>query len=172
MSKSPAIEVARDIANEKEIVVLSTGYRAKIVPVAATLIDAAVSKIQDPPVPMVFIKDQDRNEPNPNDPAYQRALQEANRERSMASIDCMVLMGVELLDPVPIEGKWLLGLKRLERLGRIDLSLYDMEDPLDMEFVFKRFVAVGNEDLELITKKMGITEADLKAAEAAFPRNP
>lgn len=174
MSKNqvPALAVAAELAETKDdIKTLSTGYRAKIRAVSATLLDAAMSKIKDPPIPVVFIADKDRSEPNPNDPQYIKDLEEADHLRSMASVDVMVLMGVQLVDPVPDEKEWLYPLQDLERLGHFDLSQYDLTDPRDREFVFKRFVAVGNEDLRLVTARMGVTEADIKAAEAAFPGN-
>jgi len=171
--KSPALVVAHELAGVKDdIIILSTGYRAKIKPVSVTLVDAAVSKIVDPDPPMVMIEDKGREEPNPLDPKYLRTLNENMHKRSMASVDIMILMGVKLLDPIPEDSEWLIPLQQLQRLGHIDLSMYDLKDDLDREFVFKRFVAIGNDDLKLVTARMGISEADIKAAEAAFPGNP
>lgn len=171
--KSPALVVAHEIAKGvDDIITLSTGYRAKIKPVSVTLIDAAVSKIVDSDPPMVMIEDKGREEPNPFDPTYRKILEENIHKRSMASVDVMILMGVKLLDPVPDDIEWLVPLKQLQRLGHIDLSMYDLKDDLDREFIFKRFVAVGNDDLKLVTSRMGISEVDMKAAEAAFPSNP
>jgi hypothetical protein len=169
--KLVAIAVAEDFAHKDGILTLSTGYRATIRPVSAQLLDSAMSRIKDPPVPEIYLEEKGRSEPNPNDPAYLKEVEEANHRRSMASVDVMILMGVQLIDPVPPESEWLIPLQQLERLGLFDLSPYDLQLQQDCEFVFKRFVAVGNEDLKLITAKMGITEADIKAAEASFPGN-
>lgn len=172
LSRTPALAVAHEIAGVKDdIITLSTGYRAKIKPVSVTLIDAAVSRIVDPEPPVYMNEDKGREEPNPLDPAYRRTLEENAHKRSMASVDVMILMGVTLLDPIPPDIEWLVGLKQLQRLGHLDLTFYDLEDALDREFLFKRFVAVGNDDLKLITARMGISEADMKAAEVAFPGN-
>jgi hypothetical protein len=169
--KIAALAVAEELANQDGILTLSTGYRAKIRPVSAQLLDSAMSRIKDPPVPEIYLEEKGRNEPNPNDPQYLKDLDEANHKRSMASVDVLILMGVQLVDPVPNDIEWLVGLQQLERLGLFDLSPYDLTNERDREFVFKRFVAVGNEDLKMITAKMGITEADIKAAEAAFSGN-
>ena len=173
MTKStiPALAVAAEIADKDGILMLSTGYRAKIKPVSAVLLDNAMSRIKDPEIPEVYLEDKDRKEPNPNDPSYLKAMEEANHKRSMASVDVMILMGIQLIDPIPPDEDWLFGLQDLSRLGLFDLTPYDMTNPRDREFVFKRFVAVGNDDLKMISKKMGISEEDLKAAEAAFPGN-
>ena len=170
MSKSPAVIVATESARkEAEVVTLSTGVRARIVPVAATLIDSAISHIKPPVVPEFYIEDKGRSEPNPNDPAYLAALRDYERQQSMASIDVMVLMGVELVDPLPKDTSWIKKLQRLEKLGHISLADYDFDDELDAEFLYKRYIAVGNPDYALITQKMGVTEDDLRAAETSFP---
>jgi len=170
--KIPALIVAEELGEGKDkVIVLSTGYRAKIRPVSAQLLDSAMSKIQDPPIPEFYLEEKNRSEPNPNDPVYLKALEEANHKRSMASVDVMILMGVILIDPVPPDEEWLYSLQDLARLGLFDLESYDMTNPRDREFVFKRFVAVGNDDLKLVTQRMGISEADMKAAEAAFQGN-
>src|SRR5690554_1657400 len=82
-ARTQAVEVAKSRARDEEAVVtLSSGVRARIHPVAASLIAEVSSKVEDPPVPTWFNPDKEREEPNPSDPEYLRALERAEEERS------------------------------------------------------------------------------------------
>jgi len=116
-NKSAAVKVAKEATlDATREVNLSTGVRAKLRPVATTLIDEVASRIKDPEVPMWHNPDKDRDEPNPNDPKYIAAKEEADRQRGIAVIDAVVMFGVELLDGVPDDG-WLGKLQYLETAG-------------------------------------------------------
>ena len=67
---NPAVAVAkaRHGLDEDGTELLSTGIRARIVPVAASLIDEAVARIRDPQVPVVMNEKKGREEENPLDP--------------------------------------------------------------------------------------------------------
>lgn len=139
---------------------LSTGVRAKLTPVSAALIEKVTSKIKDPEIPIQEIPEKGTKEPNPFHPQYLKDMEEAEANRAMAGLDAMVMFGVELLDPIPADGKWL---KKLKFLG-IDLSEYDLEDDMALEFLYKRFVAVGNDDLVHIGELSGISRQAVEEA--------
>ena len=169
---SPAVTTAKYIQDrdrEDAIITLENGVRIRILPVSATLIDEVTSRIEDPEVPMWKNPDKDRDEPNPNDPKYIKALRDADRRRGVASMDAMVMFGVELVDGVPEVDGWLKKLQALEHLGRLDLSAYDLNDPIDIEFLYKRFVIADARLLEKIGKKSGLGAEDLERAERSFP---
>jgi hypothetical protein len=171
---SPAVEVARENSSDNgdgRIVTLSDGRKARLIPVSATLIDEVTTRIKDPEVPMIYLEEKGRSEPNPSDPIYLEKMSEANRERGIAAIDAMVMFGVELLDGVPEDGEWLKKLRFMEKRGQIELSSYDLEDSMDREFVYKRFIAVGNSLLERITHISGIGQEDIEQAERSFRGN-
>jgi len=111
--------------------------------------------------------DKDRDEPNPNDPKYIAAKQEADRQRGIAAIDAVVMFGVELLDGVPDDG-WLGKLRYLEKRGLLDLESFDLDDPLDLEFLYKRYVAVSAQDIAYIMRTSGVREEDVEAAIRSF----
>ena len=167
-SKSPAPGVARTRNVSDVIVYLSDGNKARVLPVPAALIDEVSNRIPEPPVPMWHNQDAGRDEPNPDDPAYLAALRDMNRKRGIAAIDAMVMFGVELVDGLPQDEAWLKKLRMLERLGRLDLSAYNIEDLFDKEFLYKRYVAVDNIVLGKISEISGITPADVEAAELPF----
>jgi hypothetical protein len=169
---SPAVIVAKAHAGaEREIITLSTGIRARLTPVAASLVAEATSLIKDPDPPTWHNPDKDRDEPNPSDPVYLRTIKENQTRRSLAGLDTLILFGVELVDPLPEDDRWLKQLKLLERRGGLDLAGYDQEDPIDREFLYKKFVAVGSADLTEIGKLSGIAREAIKSAEDSFPGN-
>jgi hypothetical protein len=73
---------------------------------------------------------------------------------------------------MPKDDMWLRKLQRLEKLGHIDLSAYDLDDPVDREFVYKRRFAVGNVgDFMTVYKMSSVTQEDVTAATESFPGN-
>jgi hypothetical protein len=64
---------------------------------------------------------------------------------------------------------WMPKLKFLEKRGRLDLSQYDLDDPIELEYLYKANIAVGKQDFSLIMSKAGIPTEALKQAEATFP---
>lgn len=159
-----AVKTVASRQGEKEkVTTLSTGIRAKILPVSASLIDEVTARVRDPKVPMWHDEEKGRDEPNPNDPNYQDALQDAQRERGVAAMDAMIMFGVELVDPMPEDDKWI---KRLKFVG-VDV---DNSDEIAKEFSYKKHIAVGAADLKMLTAASGITEEDIAEAERTFQR--
>jgi hypothetical protein len=174
---NPAVETARERSGEENgIVILSTGVKARLRPVAASLIDEVQRKIVEPEIPTWNNPDkpttdhpEGRPEPHPADPAYIKAKREADSARGYAAIDAMVLFGVDLVEGIPEHDSWLEKLKYLEKRGLVDLSAYDLQDPFERDFLYKRFVALGSEDLTKLAGMMGIPEAAVKRAAESFP---
>lgn len=170
---SPAVEAAKERKSRdgKEILTLSTGVRVKIKGVSASLIDDVTSRIPDPPIPKFFNENTQREEENPLDPSYAVALDRVQKERGSAAIDALILFGIELVDPMPDDSVWLPKLKLLAKLRGIDLSVYDLGSPLEKEFVYMRYVAVGSDDLALLGARASNTPEEDQKAEAGFPGN-
>ena len=168
---NPAVEAAKELRDEgkQDIIVLSTGYEARITAVGANLIDDICARIKDPPVPTFFNESKGRDEENPVDPGYIEALAQAQRDRAAASMDAMIMFGVDLVHPVPEDGAWLKRLRWMEKRGQFDLSTYDLDDELDCEFLFKKYIAVGLFDLQKIGRLAGFNRADVEAAARSFP---
>lgn len=170
-TSNPAVQVAkafrRNIASEP--ITLSTGDKAFIRPVTVAVVDAATSKVKDPEVPIWHNPEKDRDEENPSDPKYLRELSETGRKRGMAAFDVMIMFGVELVDGVPDKAKWLGKLKLMERQELLDLKTYDLEDAIDLEFLYKKYIAVDNSIIGLVGEVSGITAEDITTAEDSFP---
>lgn len=169
---SAAVDVAkRQRETKKElgtIHTLSTGIRVRIVPVAAHLIDEAMFEIKDPMVPRQDIG-KGREEPNPLDPQYKRDLAEAEHARGVAASDTLILMGVQLADGMPEDDEWLKGLKFLARLGHFKaLEGFDLKDPLDKEFVFKKYYAISARDIQYVGNASGMSKEEVDLAVRGF----
>lgn len=168
--KSVAVEAAKEQKIE-EACVLSTGVRARLSPVAASLVQQVTSKVEDPPVPMWFDEGKQRDVANPNDPAYLKALERTASKRGEAAMDAMILFGVELIDGLPEDDEWLKKLMIMSKLGHIDISAYDTSDPLEKEFLYKKFVAIASDDLVRLSTLTRLSEEDVQAAAAGFRGN-
>jgi len=161
-----ATDAVRKVKKINTPVELSTGVRVIINVPPAVLIEQAASEVKVPQVPEQELED-GRKVQNPNHPDYLQAIQNYQREQYSVGMDVMIAF-VDLPDGLPEDDSWIKRLKYLERLGRVNLGKYDLEDELDREFVYKRFVAFGNEDLELLTEKAGISEEDRRLARESF----
>lgn len=174
---SPAVLMAKAVRPaETKPVLMSTGYYVRIKPVSASLIDGAQSLIPDPEPPTVWIEAKDRAEVNTSDPAYLRALERADVARAVAASDAMIMFGVELVNEkgedvsVP-DGLWMDKLLLMDRLGTIDLKQYDLEDPIDKEFLFKKYIVIAAPDFPLIALASGVKEEDVENALRTFQDN-
>jgi hypothetical protein len=167
-NKKAAIDVAKERSDGLEVTVdLPYGVKGIIVPVPPQLVDEVTNRIQDPEVPIWHNEEKDRDEPNPSDPDYLKALEEANRARGVAAIDTMALFGIDI-ETMPESDAWLKKLQYMQKRDLIDISGYDLEDDQEREFVFKRFIAVNNIILKKIMAVSGITEEEVAAAERSF----
>ncbi len=167
-----ALEVAKDmkrLAKPAEYYLEAYQIRVRLVPVPPQMIDEVSNRIKDPEVPVWHDPDKDRDAPNPLDPAYKKAMEEAVRQRGLAAIDTMCLFGIELIDGLPTDELWLSKLRLMEKRGLLSLSSYDLDDPMDKEFLFKRYVVANNEVIQAVTRVSGITPEEVAKAEQSFP---
>lgn len=172
-----ALSTVADVENkDKDIYTLSTGVRVRLLPVSALLIQSAMSRIKDPPVPIVKDEEQGREYDNPSDPAYLEALAQASLDRGYARLNTIILWGVELIDDMPEDDTWLEKLKLMDKQRIIDLSDFDFENPLEKEFAYKKFIAIGdkldsngaNVDLTLISNRGMVSEEAIEQASDSF----
>lgn len=171
MPKNPVVVTAKEKAKvvNKEPV-LSTGYRVRICPVSAQLVMDVQGKIPYPPVPIIVDEEKGQTYENPNHPDYIRKVQEVDSARAMAAMDAITFFGVELVDGLPDDDKWLRKLMTLDKAnGTIGLDRFDLDDEYDLEFLFKKFIVVGAEDFDLISDLAGVSEEGITESEDSFP---
>lgn len=165
------VTLAKEHDGERNsLVVLASGVRARLMPVAAGMIEEAQSSIKPPTVPKWFNPDKDREEDNPNDPVYVQALRDTEVKQHQAALDAMIMFGVVLVDEdgneigVPELGQWATRLRWMEKRGQIDLSGLDLEDPMDREFVYKKYIAVSPQDIISVSRRSGFGEREIQKA--------
>ena len=149
---------------------LSTGIKARLKSVSQSIIQDAVALCKEPRPPMWPNPDKDgREEPNPLDPEYLEAMDEHKRKIRAVTFDTFAMFGIELVDGLPADDGWLKRLRVMEKLGHLDLGRFDLDDEIDREFLYKRYVAMGNEDYVLIGIVSGITQEEVRQAADSFP---
>jgi len=164
----PVAEIAQEL-DADDVITLRSGIRIKLIPVPAALVDAVTSKIKEPEIPSVTLGDgSGRDEANPFDPQYLKDMDEVRRLRGLAAIDTMAMFGVELVDGLPPDDEWLTKLRQMEAMNLLDLSEYDLDNPVIKELVFKKFVAVTTDVITKVTEISGISPEEVAAAEESF----
>ena len=168
--KSVAVIAAEENVEQDAERMLSTGVRVRVNRVPQMLLDAAVHKVEEPQIPMWFDEDRGREIENPNHPQYLADLARYERDQRLAAVDASILWGIDLLGGLPKDDFWLKKLKYYAKLGHIDLSGYDLEDEFELEFIYKKFVAMAGDDLADLMPEMmsGVTEEDVAKAVETF----
>ena len=168
-SGNEAVRTAKD--KQVREATLSTGVRVRLHAVSLDTMDRAMRKLPKPVVPVWHNPDKDADEQNPNDPDYIEAVAQYNVDQYRVSRDIFILFGMELVDGMPEDDRWLKQLRLLERLGDIDLSMFDLDDPVDREFLYKQHIALGQQDTPLISTIWGVTMPEVEAAAEFFRSN-
>lgn len=163
VSENPALKVAKEAKTGAGVYVTRTGVRVRIQAFPEMLARRAVLAIKDPPVPTYWNEDKEREEKNPQDPDYLAALADAEQRRGDAGIDAALLFGVELIDPLPEDKRW------IRKLAMLNI-LVDESDVMAVELAYLKYVAFSSsEDLATLTSSVGVSEAGIAEQAATFP---
>jgi hypothetical protein len=177
VKNSAVIGVAKKQRDPEQIVMLSTGYRARLRSVSAGLIAEAQQSVKYPTPPTWYNEAAGREEENPNHPAYIAEVENIEMQRNLVGMEALIMFGVELVDEegnqleIDIEADWVRRLRFMERRGVISLEGLDLSDPIDAEFAFKKYIAVGALDMDTITSATIVSEEALEEAKASFRDN-
>lgn len=160
--------------NGDGIIQFSTGYYVRITSVSASIIEEAQASVEYPEVPKWYNENAKREEENPNHPDYLKALEEVEKQKTMMAIDAMILFGVDVVDEegndyvIDTNDKWFKRLRLMIKRGMINADNVDMDDELDVEWMFKKYIVVGAPDLELVAKASSLSEEDVREASITF----
>lgn len=172
MNEKVAIETARELAEDNQDELLEVdGYVFKVKAIPVAIISDVTNRIPEPEIPVWHNEEYNRDEQNPNDPAYLKAKAKVDQERGQAMIDATVMFGIELPKGVPPTEEWLPKLKFLEKRGQIDLSSFDLNDPLELDFVFKRYIIANVALINYIQELSTVTPEDVSKAGKPFRRS-
>ena len=134
---------------------MSTGVRVTVSAVnPATLTDIQM-QIKNPPVPTRIGPDMGM-EPILDHPDWLAGCEMKDLERASAMMDIIALFNVELVDGLPADNGWIKKLTMLHKMGRLDLSSFDLEDENDREFLYKKHIALATEDWTTLFKLSGV----------------
>lgn len=151
---------------------LISGIKVKFHPVAANVMVDAQGRIPDPLMRTYKDTTTGKDEPNPGHPEYLKELADVKTLRAKAAMDVMVLFGLELLDPVPEENKWLDMLKFAKIISDEDYTTVTTEGGEFLrELFYKKYVVVDAFALGEISKLTGVTEEMLASSRKSFPSN-
>lgn len=78
-------------------VTLSSGVVLEVRPVSPFVVSAARMRLPLPAVPIVEIEGKGREEENPNDPAYVKALSEYEEKVLEATVDAIIAVGCKVM---------------------------------------------------------------------------
>lgn len=170
---SEAAEVVAAVVDgeEKDRVTLSNGIVLKLRPVPPLAIREIALRFAPPPVPVVWIGDKERSEPNPNDPDYLAAMTRYTNDQIYRVADVSISLGTAV-ESVPDY------LERPEADGWID-ELEAVGITVDRENRHKRYLAwlryyAINSTADLtrvmrgVTLLAGVTEEEVQRAVRAF----
>lgn len=171
---NPVVELAKERQGAEAAEEFTVdGVRIRLVGVPSGTIQDAVARIPVPEVPLWHNPDKDRDEPNPNDPGYLKALERHSQEQGRVATEAMIMFGCEI-DPEtwpPQSDVWLRKLQLSARIGMLDLSWVDWDDEIDLQFLFLKHRAVGNDRLIQIGRVGGLNREAIAQARASFQRS-
>jgi hypothetical protein len=127
-------------------------------------------KVIDPKVPVVWIEDKQRNEPNPNDPDYREELSRAAWVRSTTIVNTCLVLGTKLLHQ-PEELDALDSQEWLEQLDFIGIAV--PEGKYSRYAAWVRYYALDDDeltDLVIHVQRFNgvVTEQDVQQAAEEF----
>ncbi len=143
------VELAKETKKEKvDEIVLSTGVVLKAKRVSSVLFAELARKFKEPEPPMWYNKENDREEENPNDPAYLRAKSQYATDLGLAVLNAVILFGTCVVKvPPDIDALESDGWKQKLRIAGIEIG-----DTKDHEYIawIKYIATTGQEDYDKI----------------------
>lgn len=157
-------------AGKNKIRTTASGHRVKLVPVAANALREAQARIPDPTMRTFTNPNDGKEQANPAHPEYIAELNAVKEERTKASMNVMVLFGMELLDPIPDDNGWL---KKIKFAGLITQAEYDEAVGEEGEFLremyFKNYIVGDFSLISTLASMSGITQEMIAQARDSFP---
>lgn len=154
-----------------ERVTLSNGIELLIKPMPPMLLTAVTTSVPEPPVPMIFLEEKGRDEPNPNHPDYVRAMDERAAVIGLATTN-LILYACSSVVSVPE------GIYKPEDEGWVKLTemagiKFDKDDPAERYLAWLRSYAVATmDDMKMVQnlplQLAGISEAEVDEVEDSF----
>ena len=150
----------------------SGGYAVKFHPVAANVLREARARIPDPLMHTFTHPDSGKEMENPAHPEYIQELAAVEEKRIQASMNAMLLFGLELVDPVPEDNEWLMKLKHIGLVSDKEYAeAIGAEGKFLRELLYKNYIVSDAGVLNELAKVSGVTQEMIAQARASFPSN-
>lgn len=126
---------------------LVNGIVLQCKPVPPLLLNAVMAEFPDPEPPTVYLEEQGRNEPNPNDPAYRQALLDAGEARDLAVNNVVLATGTSIISIPegyykPEDEEWVAGIEFAARMAGKEIKVEPAEgDPTTRYLQWLRWYA-------------------------------
>lgn len=167
---NPVVDKLRQ-SQEDKIKVLSTGVRVIVDGISTFEIQEINMAMETVRPPIVRDPETGRDIENYDDPHYKEAVTEQNLKRGLLVLDAM-LIGVTLVDGLPQDDGWINVLRFKEKRGLISLADLDLNNPIEKEYAFKKYVAfIDSKDWEILQGKVEEVSTATAKADAMFPSN-
>lgn len=134
---SPTVQLKKDINLVKQLdneFVTKRGVKVRFQMLPTAIILKARRVPTEPDIP-TYTDENGKQHENPSHPDYIKAMERYYQEQSNAVLDTMIDFGVELVDPLPSDDRWL---RKMKRTGIIPTDV-DLEDDLELEYWYKQY---------------------------------
>lgn len=171
---SAAGEIAAVLnGRRREAVSLSNGIVLRLRDVPPYALQNAATKFPPPTIPVVYIEDKGREEENPLDPDYLKALQTHSVKQLELAVDVLLLLGTSLLtkpegEEGPEDNEW------HERLTELGLEV-NVANKSQRYLSWLRMYALARDDdmsevVSAVIGRAGVSEVAVANAILAFRR--
>lgn len=152
-------------------VILSCGVVLRFKPVPSLAIREAAMRIEAPQVPVVHMEDKDRDEENPNDPDYLRAVAEYEAAKALVANDVILLLGSDI-ESVPEGIAALQDQSWVQDLQALGIE-FDTENHAARKLAWLKFYILRTDEDSIKAlmgpmRSAGVSEVDVAKAMASF----
>ena len=148
------------------------GIKIKLSPVATSIFTEAMGKIEEAIPPTYTNKQTGKEELNPASPQYQKDLKKVEKDKAEASMNVLILFGIELIDSVPKDTRWLDLLVYGEMITKREKKeALEDETGIDLEFLYKKYVVADVDITNQVARMTGVTQEQIASATKSFPNN-
>ncbi len=150
---------------------LNCGVVLRFKPVPSLAIREAAMRIEAPTVPVIHVEDKGRDEENPNDPAYLKAVAEFEAARAMVANDVILLLGNEV-ESVPEGVAAVQDQSWIEDLHALGIE-FDTENRAARKLAWLKFYVLRTDEDSVKAlmgpmRSAGVSEVDVAQAMASF----
>lgn len=159
------------------VFVAATGVRLKLKRVSQMIVADAKRRLPEPRVPKWINPDKEREEENPNDPAYVEALYNYRYDTSMLALRVYLIMGTEPILPLPSGMVPAESTEWSDAIMAADDGVEIPESGPRRYFCWLKYYALPDDEvMQVMTKIIRLSgktlEEDVRRAQESFRGNP